>query len=74
MSILEERALRKREQGFAEPLIAARPQVEIDPNELHRIVREKLIASGDISVISPKKARKTSRRGFLSLLARSIPA
>ena len=62
MSILEERALRKREQGFAEPLIAARPQVEIDPNELHRIVREKVIASGDISVIYTEEGKEDLKK------------
>jgi len=68
MSILEERALRKREQGFAEPFIAARPQVEIDPNELHRIVREKVIASGDISVIYTEEGKEDLKKRVFELV------
>lgn len=74
MSLLEERIRRSREG----PVVVhdkppAKTEINVDPDELRRIVREKLLASGDASSIYSDDGKEDLKRKVFDLVGEQYP-
>ncbi len=73
MSIIEERARKGRERFKSEPLVVTKAEVVVNPEELHRIVRERFLMHGDISEIYTEKGKDELKRNIFKVVGEEYP-
>jgi pilus assembly protein CpaF len=74
MSLLEERIRRNRDGLTPVPdKPSARVEISVDPDDLRRIVREKLLSTGDVSSIYSGEGREDLKRKIFDLVGEQHP-